>query len=515
MAHSPLLAHLRRILHTSIADGGAAPQLPSVDRRRFLGAAGAAVVATTMPATAASRRRATASIAVVGGGLAGLTCAYRLKQSGLHATVFEANNRFGGRCWTRRGDFQAGQIAEHGGELIDQSHAAIRHLAQQLQLPLVNVLQAQANGTDAFAHFGGAAYPFHDAARDLRAIWKAMHRDLIDAGYPTTYTSSTPRGRQLDAMSIADWITATVPGGLQSPLGQLLAVAYRIEYGAEIHEQSALNLLYLLGYLGPGHLRIFGPSNEKYRVVGGNDLISTALANHLATQLAPQHRLLAVVRRPDGRFRLTFGTQPGIVEETFDHVVFALPFAVLDAAVDLTTAGFSARKLLAIHELGRGANSKLNVQFTTRHWQALGCNGETYADLGYHATWDVSRGQSGNKGILVNYTGGDYARTFGGSVATVRAAQFVQQIQPVLPGAVSGWNGLATLDTWHDNQQSLCSYSYWKVGQYQLFAGVEGEREGNAYFCGEHTSQDAQGYLEGAVETGERAAEEVVDAVLG
>ena len=74
-------------------------------------------------------------------------------------------------------------------------------------------------------------------------------------------------------MSITDWIDAYVPGGMSSKLGQLLDVAYNIEYGAESAEQSSLNMLYLLGYSGPGQLRIFGKSNEKFHVRGGNDQV--------------------------------------------------------------------------------------------------------------------------------------------------------------------------------------------------------------------------------------------------
>ena len=92
-----------------------------------------------------------ARVVVVGAGLAGLTCAYRLKRSGIIATVYEANTRLGGRCWTRRGDFAQGQIAEHGGELIDQGHTTIRHLAQELGLPLDNLLAAEPNGSTIFA----------------------------------------------------------------------------------------------------------------------------------------------------------------------------------------------------------------------------------------------------------------------------------------------------------------------------------------------------------------------------
>ena len=90
-----------------------------------------------------------------------------------------------------------------------------------------------------------------------------------------------------------------------------------------------------------------------------------------------------------------------------------------------------------------------------------------------------------------------------------RAAQFLAQVAPVLPGLGAVWNGRATIDFWPGNPFSRGSYSFWQVGQYTRFAGIEGTQDGNAHFCGEHTSIDAQGYLEGAVETAERAADEV------
>ena len=92
-------------------------------------------------------------------------------------------------------------------------------------------------------------------------------------------------------MSIIDWIEESVPGGMGSKLGQLLDVAYNIEYGAELKEQSALNLIYLLAYQGPGNLRIFGKSNEKYHVRGGNDQIPQRLAetDYLDGKLIRRH----------------------------------------------------------------------------------------------------------------------------------------------------------------------------------------------------------------------------------
>ena len=66
------------------------------------------------------------------------------------------------------------------------------------------------------------------------------------------------------------------------------------------------------------------------------------------------------------------------------------------------------------------------------------------------------------------------------------------------------------MDPWPDYPCTRGSYSYWKVGQYQRFAGAEGQREGNCHLAGEHTSIDNHGYLNGAVETGERAAGEIL-----
>jgi len=191
-------------------------------------------------------------------------------------------------------------------------------------------------------------------------------------------------------------------------------------------------------------------------------------------------------------------------------VILTLPFTILGSSVDYSQAGFSGRKVTAIEELGMGTNSKLHVQFGRRHWTTLGSNGETFADTGYQNTWDVTRAQSGRAGILVDYTGGKIGASFGSGTLASRAAQFLKQLEPVLPGITPLWNGRATLDYWAGYPWTKGSYSYWKVGQYTKFAGVEREREGNCHFAGEHTSVDFQGYLNGAVETGERAAGEIL-----
>ena len=480
-------------------------------RRAFVARAGLAGLGLTAVGRLApvARGAAAPKVAVVGAGLAGLTAAHRLRQAGIAATVYEASSRLGGRCWTGRGLFAEGQLYEHGGELVDSGHLATKHLVQELGLDLHNLVQHEA-GTELRGYFDGAAYSHAQMSIDLKAIWQQLHKDVSAASYPTTYRLSTPRGRELDRMSIADWIELYVPGGLDSELGQLLDVAYNIEYGAESSEQSALNILYLLGYVGPGQFRIFGKSNEKYHVRGGNDLVVERLAAGLPGQIETGKELVAIRRTTAGAYALTFRAGSGTTTLMADHVVLALPFSILRASVDWSQAGFGAVKARAIRELGMGTNSKLHLQFTDRHWKRLGSNGETYSDRGYQSTWEVTRAQPGAPGILVDYTGGTIGASFDQGTTTARAHQFLSQVEPVLPGISAKWNGLATLDFWTGNEWTRGSYSYWKVGQYTRFGGVEGERSGNCHFAGEHTSVDFQGYLNGAIESGERVATEIL-----
>lgn len=116
-------------------------------------------------------------------------------------------------------------------------------------------------------------------------------------------------------------------------------------------------------------------------------------------------------------------------------------------------------------------------------------------------------------GILVEYSGGNHARTIGTGTPLQQAHQFLVQAEPVLPGLTSAFSGKATVDFWPGDPFVRGSYAYWQVGQYTTFAGIEGVQEGNAHFCGEHTSIDSQGYLNGAVETGERVAGEIISDV--
>jgi len=455
-------------------------------------------------------------IVVVGAGLAGLTCAYRLKQEGISAVVYEAADRVGGRCWTRRGAFKEGQAVERGGELIDSSHMEIRNLAGELGLVLDDLIEDETMGTEPFYFFDEFPYSMEDATKDFLEIYPQLQQDLAEVGETTLYNHFTERGFELDHMSIIDYINEIVPGGIDSKFGQLLAVAYTIEYGADADDQSALNLLYLLGYAQQGPLQLFGGSDERFHIKGGNDQLTTLLAEKLKGQIKLNSELIRIEQNKQDEIKLVFRSEQKEWEVIADKVILTIPFSIL-RMIDYKNAQFRKLKKMAIEEIGMGMNTKLHVQFSNRFWRKLGNNGETFSDTGYQNTFESSRAQKGKSGILVDYTGAETAARLNPSTEKELkkiTKGVLDKLEPVLPGSTKSWNGLSTLDHWLSNPWSKGSYSYWRVGQYTSFAGIAGEREGNIFFAGEHTSIDYQGYLNGAVETGERASREVLDDLV-
>ena len=503
-----------------------------VTRRDALKAGGAALagaaLAGPLPVFAEQQSR----IAIVGGGIAGLTAALTLQDAGVASTVYEASARVGGRMHSDTTSWLNGQTSEHCGELIDTKHKTIFALASRFDIPRVDLLAAEPNNSTETDFFFGKYYTSTQANIDFNPVWSAVKKDLTSAPFPTQYNMFTQAGFDLDHLSLYDWIETRVPGGHSSSMGQLLDVAYNIEYGNVTTEQSSLNLVYLLGFQPvPGNFRIFGASDERYHLAGGNERLPKAIAAALAPGTVQlDTALTGIVLNAQGTWTLSFNGPSGKFARVVDRVVMAIPFSVLRTLLTsdraYRSAGFDPRKQTAIQQLGYGKNCKLQLQFNTRYWNQSGPwgigNGSTYADTGYQNTWEVTRAQDRETGILVDYTGGGVPlASFTGNpsdprVAAGFATKFLSQIEPVFPGITKQWNGRATLDVPLSNPFLLGSYSYWKVGQYTLFSGYEGARQpdihtGKCHFAGEHCSTNFQGFMEGGAEEGQRAAKEILD----
>src|SRR5256712_5069643 len=320
MARTPLLTEVQRL---------AAHFDRQVSRREFIKVTGAAVGAAAVSGPIAAFAAAPPRIAIVGGGIAGLNAALTLQDVGIASTVYEASNRVGGRMHSDTTSWENAQTSEHCGELIDSGHKTILKLPNRFNLPIVDLLAAEPIKSSETYYFFGQYYPRAQAITDFKPVYNAVHKDMSAAGYPTTYKIHTAAGVALDQMSVYDWIESRVPGGHGSPMGQLLDVAYNIEYGNVSTVQSSLNLIYLLAFQPiPGNFRIFGASDERYHILGGNERLPKAIAATLS-DVRTGWALTAIAINGDGSYVLSFNSPRGPVTSTFDRVVVALPYSVL------------------------------------------------------------------------------------------------------------------------------------------------------------------------------------------
>lgn len=457
---------------------------------------------------AAAPHPARARIVIVGAGLAGLTAAYRLHQSGYESRVFDANVRVGGRTFTLRDPAFGGKV-ELGGELIDSGHAALLSLARELELSVVD-LASDSAGLEQETYFvGEERYRLHEMVELFRPLAPPLLRDRSALGDTLSVTcwDASPRARELDRMSLSEWLEAHA---LDGPVRRLLEVAYTGEYGLEPDQQSCLNLLGLIG-TDAGTFEIFGGSDERYTLREGNAALAERMAGALPSPVALGHVLLGVRERPDRSLRLTFARDRTLLEVDADQLVLALPFNQL-RKVELGLA-LSPTKRQAIARLRYGTNAKLMLATASRPWREAGSSGTSFNDAVYHQTWDSARGQPGERAVLTSFSGGRLGLELGRGSAEEQALRLLERLERIYPGVQRAFTGAVARFHWPSAPYFEGSYACYGPGDCTSFGGSEALAEGNVYFCGEHTSRQAQGYMEGAVESGERVAAEIVRAL--
>jgi monoamine oxidase len=188
----------------------------------------------------------------------------------------------------------------------------------------------------------------------------------------------------------------------------------------------------------------------------------------------------------------------------------------------MRASAFPPSKVVAIQNLQYGTNAKMMIGFVGPIWRALGSNGQSYSDLQNHqSTWETnpSRATSAHA-VLTDYSGGDRGDGLDPDAVQLEASRFLVDLDKVYPGALAAakrdaGNFLAHLEHWPSNPLTNGSYTCNQPGYFTTIADNEAKPVGNLLFAGEHTSSfyENQGFLEGAAESGLRAAAAVLKAL--
>lgn len=507
MPRSPLFSTLRRAMR--IADFAERRGMRAAEarefvlsRRRFLqlGAAGAAAAVAGCASTPNSDTPEISNgprVAVIGGGLAGLNCAYQLKKRGIRATVYEAAQRFGGRCFTKHDVLGDGLSTELGGEFIDSHHDDMHALCREFSLELLDMTSD-----------GGVAEEIWFAEGKRRSETEVIDEfmrlvPMLRTDVELSADEKSPRFAQLDGMSLARYLNQVKCEGW---LRTLLDCAFVTELGLDTVEQSSLNFLTMIDIDTSEGFKVFGASDERYKVRGGNQRIAEELCKRLEGRLEADRKLVRLAKRGSS---LVAYFERGEVEA--DYVVLALPFKLL-REVELQCE-FSPPKLAAIKELGYGANAKVMFGTKSRPWRKQGASGTVFSDLPFQLAWDNARLQGGEAGGITFYSGGTPAVQIGEGTPRDALDKLLPLIDTVFSGTKAQFNGRFQRMHWPSHPFAKASYSAYKVGQWTTIRGHEGTPEGNVYFAGEHCSRDFQGFLNGAAETGRVAAEAIAARV--
>ncbi len=487
-------------------------------RRGFLRATVAATVSVCGTGVIAScggpRRRygreSGPRVVIVGAGLAGLNAAYELTKAGIPATIHEGSNRIGGRIFTASGLLAPGLTTELGGEFIDSNHADILALADELELELFDVqAPSESNLVEEAYFFEGRHHTEAEVVEAFRPMAARMQSDYEALGELVDFEHQG-NASALDRMSIAEYLDRVGASGFAR---KLIEVAYTTEYGLDCDRQSSLNLLFLISTdVGDGDLAVFGESDERYKIRGGNQRLIDELAWRLSGRVQLEHRLIAV-REGTGGLLLTFDCNGFAVDQQADFVVLTIPFTLLrdvDLQVNLPSV-----KRKAIAELAYGSSAKVMAGFNRRIWRESGYAGNIFTDEAYQSAWDNSRLQGGQAAGLTMFLGGKAGTEVGADTPEQQAKRLLPGLERAFGGMLAARSGPGKRFHWPSHPFTKGGYACYQPGQWTTIAGAEAIPVGNLLFAGEHCSRDFQGFMNGAAQTGHLAAQVIAKRVLG
>lgn len=413
---------------------------------------------------------------------------------------------------------------ELGGELIDFWHKVMLKYARRFGLTLIDLFKTAG---EVVYRIDGETYPesvIIDAFREVVLRMASDVRSLtsgLNARIPFT-----ARDEELDFTNLDEYLVSI---GSDPLLLKAIRSVFGGEYGQAIDRQSCLNFIFF-AKLSRSQSRIvyFGANNaERYAIVEGNDAIAKGLEADLTSPVQFGMDLRAIRQADDGRFVLTFGKK---TERLHHAVVLAIPATVIRSRVDLhANLDIAPETRAAIQTLQYGDNTKTMYQFASAapfagEFEGDGTSYVTDPALpNIQVTFPSKTGSAGadpTKPVIVDYGFGVRGRDL--TRLDRNGEKFLQDLDVVFPGARAQRRQLLDGSLfkrahWPSEPNALGSYTCNQPGYFTTEEGWLGEPAGNLTFAGEHTDSfyNFQGFIEGAAESGIRAAEYLLDRIRG
>lgn len=459
-------------------------------------------------------------VVILGAGAAGLAAAFELKKRKVPFRVFEASSRVGGRVQTVQMFTDGGPVAELGAEFFELSHTHVHQLAKELNLPVQEIKTLPDLEAHLF-YFDKKNYRVKDILPKIKTLQNPLRRvrtDLFrDQDVVLNYKSSVQfeRSQYYDSLSLQDLLDSW-RNEVDPLILDLLKTQAIVRFGVEPQEQSALHFLETLD--GEGSSLLSG--RTQFRLEGGLSRLMQTMADRVAgvlpQQIVKMNSALTEIVAKDDVFELTFSTPKGSATYTAKHIICTLPFSKLRQVKGIENLQFSAVKKENILAQAYASHSKGALGFASPFWrqryEGTPANlGNFTGDFKSQKIWDASRGQSTSQGVLTFQNGGKAGIAVNASFAQ-DLERDLELFYKEIPSADKDTQAFVN---WQKRPWTLGSMAYFRPGQYMKFKGIAAEPEygGRFQFAGEHTSLRFAGTLQGALESGQRAASEIISLI--
>jgi monoamine oxidase len=453
---------------------------------------------------ALERRGAPKKVVIIGAGLAGLAAGYELTKAGHDVTILEARTRPGGRVHTLRDAFAEGLYAEAGAARIpNHHHFTLKYVTlfgltldpfQPTELPSVYYVRGRRLKVTPGQE---VEWPYELTPEERKLGLSGMREKYIrsmlsEVGDFTDPSWPPPDAlKKYDQMNRSDfWRSRGASSGAIALLS-LGGVDDRVETWSALFmlRNQALNL----------------KLTQYYKIRGGTDLLPNAFAARLVEKIhyaAPVVRIEQDVQGVKAVF-LHAGSYHAMAG---DYLICAVPFTV-QRNIEVSPT-FSVDKQRAIEQLPYLSVSKVFLQTKGRFWVRQGLNGFATTDLPIGQVWDATYKQPGERGILQAFPISLHSRRLTGMPENERIRFTLDQVETIYPGTRENFEG-GVSKCWDEDEWARGGTAYYKPGQFNSLLPHVARPEGRIHFAGEHTSVWIDGWMQGALESGNRVAREV------
>ena len=418
-------------------------------------------------------------VIIIGAGFAGLSAAYSLYKRGIDFIILEARNRISGRVFSHTIDEKENLIVELGAEWIGNSHERLQNLSNEFGLVLEN------NQFDTHLIYKGQY--FKNKEWDYSEDWNKKFKKIIDH-YPKLTQAEKLK---LDRM---DWWRFLVDNGCEGRDLDIRELLDSTDFGETIRSVSAF-----------AALAEYAESSEKnemdLKIKGGNSLLAKKIAEKIgADKIKLQHSVSRVVQNIKGGVTVYCNNGQSF---TADKIICTAPtFAVKKIKWE---PGLPPDQVNAMNELQYARINKNPLVFKKRFWKDESF--DMITDQSPHYFYHGTKNQDSKKGVLISYTIGEKAAVVANQSDDWREDMVMQTLRPHFDNVKDLYEA-QTNYYWGNDEYSHGAYAIYGRGQWFRVLPILKRSHIHTHFAGEHLA-DWQGFMEGAINTGEEAASKI------